>query len=277
MRWVEGEERGEDVSIIAYTVKYEDRKRLGMLKEALEDKPEGKLEYLFTAMCHPAYVPDMAEVMPLLEKELEVYPHLRQRISNTIYRLEWPVVKWHFEDTEADTELLRSLIEDELINGKVIAGHLNTIARTHPFEIVNALLDMEITAKEDLCRRDVYVALCGRGGIKYLQWAEDNCDMRPYQACINAAVRGGHEDVVELIEKECGGEMEPDQEAVNGAAGNGKLRLLVNRCDGWGYFPPYMGPMKRPRMGIYKCWSGWWSVELFQAGTGLYGRRRRGV
>lgn len=56
--WDEGKELEDNVSIIFYTLNYDEDRRLGMLKKALEGAFKGKLGYLFTAMCHLAYVPD---------------------------------------------------------------------------------------------------------------------------------------------------------------------------------------------------------------------------
>lgn len=77
-----------------------------MLDEALKSN----FECLFVAMSNLAYVPRTLKVVQLLEQELEVFPDRRYDILPTIYQLEYPITKWHLENSGEDLKLLKDLI-----------------------------------------------------------------------------------------------------------------------------------------------------------------------
>ena len=86
------------------------------------------------------------------------------------------------------------------------------------------------------CTIGMYREACGLGNVGYLQWAKQNCELRPDQECVDAAVGGGHGAVLDFIEEEFMMEIKPSQRAVNKAAGNGMVGFLADRCPGWGLF-----------------------------------------
>lgn len=101
--------------------------------------------------------------------------------------------------------------------------------------------------------------MCGLGRKEFLEWARDRYNLRPDQRCINAAVSGRHEHVVDFIAAEPGQNSMPHQKAVDRAAANGKLAVLEGKCPGWGPLPDANGAnkvAKNGRMSVLK-----WMVE----------------
>ncbi len=70
--WVEGGDYEKNISIVYYTLNYDEDRRLEMLDEALRNN----LEYLFVGMRDLVYVPRTPRLIRFLERGLEVYPDL---------------------------------------------------------------------------------------------------------------------------------------------------------------------------------------------------------
>ena len=91
----------------------------------------------------------------------------------------------------------------------------------------------------------------------------------PGQGHIDAVVSEEHDNLVDFLADELGMAMMPSQKAVNKAAANGKLVLLVNKGDLWGLFASTKGAdeaAKNGHLGVQKWMvegkSGWWSAEV---------------
>ncbi len=262
--WVEEEDYEKNVSIMCYTLQYAEGRRLEMFEEALT----AKLDHLFAAMCGLAYVPRNPKVMAILERGLKAYPALRQLILPTMYQLGYPVTKWHLDNPEEDLMSLEHAIESGLIGREAIAGHFAEVVTLYPLTVLEALLAKNLATMRDVCTMKICCKVCGRGGTKYLQWAKNNCDLRPDQECINAAVSNGQEPVVDFIANELGMTMVPSQKAVDKAAANGKLALLVNKCHVWGLFPSRYGANKAAKNGHLRVLK--WMAALEPAKRRVY-------